>query len=95
MENEKAEKEVELREARNAGAIATQELRRVNTEAAERQNALAKKEGEVQALEVVSIRLMNQIEQLEEQGCTLLEERNAAITQTVSLQTALAKMRRS
>ena len=39
----------------------------------------------------MSIRLLNQIEQLEEQGCTLLEERNAAITQTAALQEALAK----
>jgi hypothetical protein len=91
MENDKAEKEVELQEARNSGAIATQELSRANTVAEDRQNVIAKKEGEVQALEVVSIRLMNQIEQQEEQGCALLEERNAAITQTVTLQTELAK----
>jgi len=51
---------------------------------------LEKKAEEVQALEVVSIRLMNQIEQLEEQGGTLLEERNAAMTETVALQNALA-----
>ena len=42
-------------------------------------------------MELVSIRLMNQIEQLEEQGYTLLEERNAAITKTGELQGALTE----
>jgi hypothetical protein len=90
MENEKAAKEVELQEARNAGATAARELRHANTVAEDRQKVLEKRAEEVQALEVVSIRLMNQIEQLEEQGGTLLEERNAAMTETVALQDALA-----
>jgi hypothetical protein len=91
MQNEKAATEAELQQARNAEAVTTGKPRQAGVTTEETQNALAKKEGEVQALEVVSIRLMNQIEQLEEQGCTLLEERNAAITQTGELQRALAE----
>jgi hypothetical protein len=91
VQNEKAATEAELQQAQNAEAVATGKLRQAGIAAEETQNALAQKEGEVQALEVVSIRLMNQIEQLEEQGCTLLEEGNAAIAQTAALQEALAK----
>jgi hypothetical protein len=54
LQNEKAAKEIELQGARSAEAVAAQELSRANRGSEDGRIVLAKKEGEIQALEVAS-----------------------------------------